>query len=137
MGAVVSASTFTYDPLGRRIGSDVYTSASGLTTQTYTVFDGADPYADFNASGTLLTRYLGGAPVDDALAGLRAGTAAPLAATASGGSLSARKRGRRKLLTLRCAVRRLPACHAPLAPLSPVEKGTERIVLWKVECGLA
>ena len=41
-------------------------------TQTWTVFDGtsadANPYADFNGSGTLLTRYMSTQAVDEILA---------------------------------------------------------------------
>jgi hypothetical protein len=61
-----------YDALDRRIGVD----DSG--TQTWTVYDGAgadaDPYADFNSSGSLTERYLHGpgvvlgAVVDELLA---------------------------------------------------------------------
>ena len=58
--------TYTYDALGRRIGID----DSG--TQTWTVFNGksadANPYADFNSSGTLKMRYLDGLAVDEILA---------------------------------------------------------------------
>jgi RHS repeat-associated protein len=50
--------TYTYDALGRRIGI----KDSG--TQTWTVFNGtgadADPYADFNSSGSVTERYLFG-----------------------------------------------------------------------------
>ena len=57
-----------YDALDRRIGFD----DSG--TQTWTVYDGTNPYGDFNGSGTLLERYLfgpgvvNGAVVDELLA---------------------------------------------------------------------
>ena len=58
--------TYTYDALGRRIGID----DSG--TQTWTVYNGksadANPYADFNSSGTLKMRYLDGLAVDEVLA---------------------------------------------------------------------
>jgi RHS repeat-associated protein len=50
--------TFTYNALNQRIG------VKDGGTQTWTVFDGtspfAHPYADFNGSGSLLTRYLFG-----------------------------------------------------------------------------
>jgi RHS repeat-associated protein len=59
-GSVVA--THTYDALNRRIGF----KDSG--TQTWTVYDGQNPYADFNGSGTLLTRYLYGPAVDELLA---------------------------------------------------------------------
>ncbi len=64
--------TYTYDALNRRIG----VKDSG--TQTWTVYDGtsadAEPYADFNGSGSLTERYLtgkgvvNGAVVDQLLA---------------------------------------------------------------------
>ena len=56
-GTVVA--TYVYDALGRRIGSD------DNGTQTWTVYNGANPYADFNGSGTLLERYLYGPAVAD------------------------------------------------------------------------
>ena len=49
-GTVVA--TYTYDALNRRIGF------KDNGTQTWTVYDGQNPYADFNGSGTLLTRYV-------------------------------------------------------------------------------
>jgi RHS repeat-associated protein len=60
--------TYTYDALNRRIGAD----DSG--SQTWTVYDGTNPYADFNGSGTLEVRYqygpgvVDGAVVDQLLA---------------------------------------------------------------------
>jgi RHS repeat-associated protein len=48
--------------LARRIG----VKDSG--TQTWTVYDGLNPYADFNGSGTLLTRYASGPALDELLA---------------------------------------------------------------------
>jgi RHS repeat-associated protein len=67
-----AVATYVYDALDRRIGI----KDSG--TQTWVVYDGsspdAEPYADFNGSGTLLTRYLAGpgvvngAAVDELLA---------------------------------------------------------------------
>jgi len=69
-GTVVA--TYTYNALDQRIG----VKDSG--TQTWTVYDGqsanADPYADFNGSGSLTERYLfgpgavNGAVVDEILA---------------------------------------------------------------------
>ena len=71
VGGTIEA-TYTYDSLNRRVGVD----DSG--TQTWTVYDGtsadADPYADFNSSGSLTVRYLHGpgvvlgAVVDELLA---------------------------------------------------------------------
>jgi len=62
------AATYTYDALNNRIGID----DSG--TQTWTVYDGTNPYADFNSSGALKARYqfgpgvVDGAVVDEILA---------------------------------------------------------------------
>jgi RHS repeat-associated protein len=64
-GTVVA--TYTYDALGQRIG------IKDNGTQTWTVYNGnsadANPYADFNSSGGLQTRYLDGPAVDQVLAG--------------------------------------------------------------------
>ena len=59
-GTVVA--TYTYDALDRRIG------VKDNGTQTWTVYDGQNPYADFNGSGTLLTRYVSGPALDELLA---------------------------------------------------------------------
>jgi RHS repeat-associated protein len=55
---VIMQGTYTYDPMNRRIGVDETVSA--VETKTYTVYDGTNPYADFNGSGTLLERYVYG-----------------------------------------------------------------------------
>jgi RHS repeat-associated protein len=52
-GTVLNDEKFTYDIHGNRIG----VSNNG-TQQSYTVFDGSNPYIDFNGSGTLTERYL-------------------------------------------------------------------------------
>jgi RHS repeat-associated protein len=52
-GTVINDETFTYDVFNNRIG----VSLNG-TQQLYTVYDGANPYMDFNGSGQLLQRYL-------------------------------------------------------------------------------
>ncbi len=65
-GTVIA--TYVYDALNRRIQID----DSG--TKTWTVYDGINPYADFNSSGALQQRYLfgpgvvNGAVVDQILA---------------------------------------------------------------------
>ena len=59
-GTVVA--TYVYDALNRRIGID------DNGTQTWTVYDGTNAYADFNGSGTLKDRYLYGPAVDELLA---------------------------------------------------------------------
>jgi RHS repeat-associated protein len=80
-GSTIMQATYTYDALGRRIGTKVDDDGSGphAAVQTWVVYDGrafdANTYADFNGSGTLLTRYLY-APAVDAL----------LARTSSGGT---------------------------------------------------
>ena len=63
-GTVVA--TYTYNALGQRIGI----KEGG--TQTWTVYNGsgadANPYADFNSSGSVTMRYLDGLAVDQLLA---------------------------------------------------------------------
>ncbi len=72
-GTVVA--TYTYDALGRRIGIDDNGS------QTWTVYDGKNPYADFHGSGAVAERYasgpgvVNGAAVDELLARTSAGGA--------------------------------------------------------------
>ncbi len=72
-GTVIA--TYAYDALNRRIGVD----DSG--SQTWTVYDGTNPYADFNGSGTLQQRYqygpgvVDGAIVDQLLARTSSGGA--------------------------------------------------------------
>jgi hypothetical protein len=66
------AATYTYDALGRRIGTD----DSG--TKTWTVYNGtsadANPDADFTSSGALKMRYVDGLVVDEILAQTDAGS---------------------------------------------------------------
>jgi RHS repeat-associated protein len=59
-GTIVA--TYAYDALNRRIGFD------DNGTQTWTVYDRKNPYADFNGSGTLLTRYVSGPAIDEVFA---------------------------------------------------------------------
>jgi RHS repeat-associated protein len=59
-GTVVA--TYTYDGLDRRIGAD------DNGAQIWTVYDGSNPYADFNGSGSLLVRRLYGPAIDQLLA---------------------------------------------------------------------
>ena len=65
-GTTLAQATYTYDALNRRIGVD------DNSTQTWTIYNGsgadANPYADFNGSGTLLTRYVSGLAVDELFA---------------------------------------------------------------------
>ena len=55
-GATLVQGSYTYDALDRRIVATE--TVGGATTTTATVYDGVNPYADFNGSGTLLTRYM-------------------------------------------------------------------------------
>ena len=54
-GVVDYQVTYTYDALNRRIGEkiDADGAGSGAPVQTWTLFDGQNPYADFTGSGTL------------------------------------------------------------------------------------
>jgi hypothetical protein len=52
-GTVLNDEKFTYDMFNNRIA----VSLNG-TPQLYTVYDGANPYMDFNGSGQLTERYL-------------------------------------------------------------------------------
>ena len=57
-----ATATYVYDALGRRIGF------KDNGTQTWVVWDGQNPYADFDGSGTLKDRYLYGPAIDALLA---------------------------------------------------------------------
>jgi RHS repeat-associated protein len=61
-GSITTQETFTYDPLNRRIGMDVN------STQTWTIYDADNTYADFSGAGVLQERYLYGHAVDEILA---------------------------------------------------------------------
>ena len=52
-GTVLNDEKFTYDVFGNRIG----VSLNGTQT-LYTVYDGSNPYMDFNGSGSVTERYL-------------------------------------------------------------------------------
>jgi RHS repeat-associated protein len=65
-GSVLMQGTYTYDSTNRRIGVDE--TVGGVETKTWTVYDGVNPYADFNGSGVLQERYLYGPAVDEVLA---------------------------------------------------------------------
>ena len=73
-GTVIQESRFTYDPLDKRIGASVDPDGEGpaAATQTWTVYDGENPYADFDGQGQATERYLYGDVVDMALARLDA-----------------------------------------------------------------
>src|SRR5262249_16173768 len=57
-GVTVTHDVFTYDVENRRIGKAV----NGTTT--WTVYDGPNPWADFNGSGTQTAHYLYGLDLD-------------------------------------------------------------------------
>ncbi len=63
MGATAQDDKFTYDVEGRRLGKSTYSGS-----QTWTVYNGANPYADFNSSGSLTERYLHGQAIDQLFA---------------------------------------------------------------------
>jgi hypothetical protein len=65
-GSLLMQATYTYDALGRRIGTDV--TVSGVETKMWSVYDGENTYADFDGSGTLETRHLYGPAIDASLA---------------------------------------------------------------------
>ena len=62
-GNIMQEAHYTYDLFGQRIGvwEDV---ASQAATQRWTVYDGANPYADFDATGSLTNRYMYGLKMD-------------------------------------------------------------------------
>jgi RHS repeat-associated protein len=59
-GAVLQETVFTYDVTDRRIGKWVDPDGVGPqpAVQLWTVYDGVNPYADFDGTGSLTTRYL-------------------------------------------------------------------------------
>ncbi len=59
-GQVVQETVFTYDVFDRRIGKGVDADGAGpeVAAQQWTVYDGVNPYADCDGSGSLTTRYL-------------------------------------------------------------------------------
>src|SRR5262245_59928010 len=65
-GTVLKEERYTYDLWNRRIGIwvDADGAGSGVAVQTWTVYDGANPYADFTSGGSLITRYLYGNAID-------------------------------------------------------------------------
>jgi RHS repeat-associated protein len=73
---VVVSANFRYDPLDRRIRTNLDSNgvASGGITTTWTAYDGQHAYADFASNGAIQTRYLHGPAVDKLLARTDAGT---------------------------------------------------------------
>lgn len=71
--------SYTYDPFAKQIGLSDDPDGQGPqgATVRWTAYDGLNPYADFNGSGTLTYRYLYGPAVDRILGRLsNAGTRA-------------------------------------------------------------
>jgi RHS repeat-associated protein len=66
-GTVLHSTSYTYDVLGQQIGVTV----DGQRTTT--VYNGQHVWADFNASGTVMARYLTGTQLDQILARFRPG----------------------------------------------------------------
>jgi RHS repeat-associated protein len=62
-GTVLQDDKFTYDVEDRRIGKNTLSGG-----QMWTLYQGDNPYADFNSSGTLTYRYLYGSRLDTLLA---------------------------------------------------------------------
>lgn len=75
--AVTMQATYTYDAIDRRIRNQVDAdgAGSGSPATTWTVYDGPNPYADFDGSGSLQQRYLHGTAVDELLARTSSGGA--------------------------------------------------------------
>ena len=66
-GNVLKEARYTYDVNDRRIG--VWEHVTDQTaTQRWTVYDGVNPFADFDASGSLITQYLYGPAADQLFA---------------------------------------------------------------------
>jgi RHS repeat-associated protein len=70
VGTTIMQATYTYDAQDRRIGFKVDDDGSGphAAVQTWAVYDGVNPYADFSSAGALQERYLYGPAVDAILA---------------------------------------------------------------------
>jgi RHS repeat-associated protein len=74
-GVLLKELRFTYDVEGRRVGSWVDADGDGPEEpdQVWTVFDGVNPYMDFDGDGLLKTRYLYGPGIDELFARIGAG----------------------------------------------------------------
>ncbi len=74
-GVLLKELRFTYDVEGRRVGSWVDADGAGPEEpdQIWTVFDGVNPYMDFDGDGELQTRYLYGPGIDELFARIGAG----------------------------------------------------------------
>ncbi len=69
-GTMLTEERFTHDVQDRRLGVwlDADGSGAGAGVQSWTVYAGDNPYADFNGSGALTNRYLYGQAVDQLFA---------------------------------------------------------------------
>ena len=74
-GVLLKELRFTYDVEGRRVGEWVDADGAGPEEpdQVWTVFDGVNPYMDFDGDGLLKTRYLYGPGIDELFARIGAG----------------------------------------------------------------
>ena len=74
-GVLLKELRFTYDVEGRRVGEWVDADGAGPEEpdQVWTVFDGVNPYMDFDGDGLLKTRYLYGPGIDELFARIGTG----------------------------------------------------------------
>ena len=74
-GVLLKELRFTYDVEGRRVGEWVDADGAGPEEpdQVWTVFDGVNPYMDFDGAGLLKTRYLYGPGIDELFARIGTG----------------------------------------------------------------
>ena len=74
-GVLLKELRFTYDVEGRRVGEwvDADGAGPGEPDQVWTVFDGVNPYMDFDGEGLLKTRYLYGPGIDELFARIGTG----------------------------------------------------------------
>ena len=74
-GILLKELRFTYDVEGRRVGVwvDADGAGPGTADQVWTVYDGANPYIDFDGAGDLQTRYLYGPGIDELFARIGTG----------------------------------------------------------------
>jgi RHS repeat-associated protein len=78
-GTLLKELRFTYDVEGRRVGEWVDADGAGPEEpdQVWTVFDGVNPYMDFDGEGELQTRYLYGPGIDELFARIGTGEEDP------------------------------------------------------------